>query len=432
MKFLAMLLLLPTVAAAQVTTPDTTARPISLDEAVRLAQRNSPLAVQARGQIRNSAANVRGAWASFLPSASINMGADYDPNAQPSIINNQLVPGAKWTGSQSLSLNLTVFDGGQRFFDVSQARANLDAAEANEVAQSFNVALNVKQAFFNALAARESEAAALAQLEQAEQQLRASAARVQAGVATRSDSLRSAIQVGNAQLALLTARTNLESANATLTRLVATPFMVTANPADTLDQRVTLPDSAQLIDMAEHGPAVQQARSQLTAARAADRSWFTSYLPTITATFRRSANGPDLGYGLDTSYSYRSSLGFTLSFPIFDRLNRERQNTVDDVARANAEAALRDTRLAAQQTLVTATGALRTAQQRVEIQQASVAAAEEDLRVQTQRYAVGASTLLDVLTSQTQLNQARAALIQARYDFRVAKAQIEALIGRNL
>jgi outer membrane protein len=52
--------------------------------------------------------------------------------------------------------------------------------------------------------------------------------------------------------------------------------------------------------------------------------------------------------------------------------------------------------------------------------------------MQGQRYSVGGSTLLDVLASQTQLDQARRDLIRARYDQRVAKAQIEALIGREL
>ena len=61
-----------------------------------------------------------------------------------------------------------------------------------------------------------------------------------------------------------------------------------------------------------------------------------------------------------------------------------------------------------------------------------MSAAEEDLRVQQQRYAVGASTLLDVLTSQTALNQARVQLIQYRLNFRTTKAQIEQLIGRDL
>jgi outer membrane protein len=82
--------------------------------------------------------------------------------------------------------------------------------------------------------------------------------------------------------------------------------------------------------------------------------------------------------------------------------------------------------------LVTQLGNLRTAEARIQIQRASVAAAEEDLRVQQERYSLGASTLLQLLTSQNTLNSSRAALIQARLDARVARAQIEALIGREL
>jgi len=102
------------------------------------------------------------------------------------------------------------------------------------------------------------------------------------------------------------------------------------------------------------------------------------------------------------------------------------------VAEVNAEASLHDARLAAQQSLTQNIGALRSASQRVAVQNASVAAAEEDVRVQQQRYNIGASTLLDLITSQSALAQARQALIQARYDYRIARAQLEALIGREL
>ena len=68
----------------------------------------------------------------------------------------------------------------------------------------------------------------------------------------------------------------------------------------------------------------------------------------------------------------------------------------------------------------------------MQVQLAAVAASEEDLRVQQQRYGLGASTLLDLLTSQTQLNQARQALIQARLDGRIARAQLSSLVGREL
>ena len=62
----------------------------------------------------------------------------------------------------------------------------------------------------------------------------------------------------------------------------------------------------------------------------------------------------------------------------------------------------------------------------------AVASAEEDLRAQQRRYERGESTQLDVLTSQTQLDQARQALIRARYDRRIGIAQLESLVGRDL
>ena len=49
-----------------------------------------------------------------------------------------------------------------------------------------------------------------------------------------------------------------------------------------------------------------------------------------------------------------------------------------------------------------------------------------------QQYNLGTKQLLDLLTAQLQLDNARATLIQARQNARVAKAQIESIIGRDL
>ena len=98
----------------------------------------------------------------------------------------------------------------------------------------------------------------------------------------------------------------------------------------------------------------------------------------------------------------------------------------------NAEAALRDARLAARENLTPTWGTLRVAAQRVERETASVAAAEEDLRVQQQRYALGSSTLLDVLTSQTQLNDGAPGAHPGALRPSIARAQLEALVGRDL
>ena len=49
--------------------------------------------------------------------------------------------------------------------------------------------------------------------------------------------------------------------------------------------------------------------------------------------------------------------------------------------------------------------------------------------MQQERYRLGTSTIVDLLTSQAALNQAQANLVQARYNYLVARAQIEALVG---
>ncbi|MCU0648319.1 MAG: TolC family protein [Gemmatimonadaceae bacterium] len=415
------------------------AQVMSLAQAVDAARRNAPQVVAARGQERTAGAAIRSNRLSWLPNVNVNAGAGKTQGVQ--FFQGTLVPlrGDPWNFNNGLGANLVLFDGGARLFQGRQARAQADAAEANTVAQRYAVAFSVKQQYYAVLAARESEAAARVQLEQAQQQLKASVARVSAGVATKSDSLRSVIQVGNAELQLLSAQNDVRIANAALTRLVASPTPVTADPRDTLDVPTELPADTLLERLAFGGPAVEQARASLGAARAVSRNSKTPYLPTLSTNFNYALNAT--GRGVSTSNLWligdgnrpsRQTLNFTIALPLFDQGQREANVVNASVAEQNAEAQLRDARLEARQLLTQQLKAFETAGARVRVQLATIEAAEEDLRVQQQRYNLGASTLLDVLTSQAQLNASRTALIQARLDARVAKAQIEAIVGRDL
>lgn len=428
------LLLAPALLRAQA--PDTlAARPIPLRDAVALAQQNGLAAVQARGQVRNAESSVRAARSALFPSLNFSMG-QVNQSGDRFDSQGRLVPylaPQPWSYSTGISSTVNLFDGGRRLGEIRRTRYDVGAAEANEVSQRFNLALQVKTQYYSILAARESEAAARAQLEQAEEQMKASIARTRAGVATLSDSLRSVVAVGNAQLALITARNNLRVASAALTRLIGSTTPVTAQPSDTLDLALTPIDSATLAGLLDEGPLVRQSESQLESARGAVRTARTPYLPSIDLTFQRSGNGFDKYYGIGSkSLAYTNNVRLSLQYPLWNNYQREDALNRARVQADIAEATVRDARLGAEQNFVQQLAALRTAQQRIALQQVSVAAAIEDLRVQRQRYTLGASTLLDVLTSQTTLDAARSALIQARQDFRVARAQLEALVGREL
>jgi outer membrane protein len=429
---LILLLVAPVVVGAQQMT-DTTFHPITITDAVRLARDNNVANITAANTVRSANYGVRSARAALYP--TLNATASQSKTAGDQLgQNGTIVPfTSAWRYNTGLTSGLTLFDAGKMFSDIKSQQANVAAAEAGEVNTEFGVGLQVKLAYNSILAAKESEAAARAQLEAAQAQLQTSIAKVQAGAANVSDSLRSVVQVGNAQLALLTAQNTYRVQSAALTRLVGTPYFVTADLADTVDHPVAPVDSAAIMQMALAGPPIRQLEAQATAASAAQRSAKAAYLPTITANFNYAGNGTSAVYGLNGNpYPYSRSIGINLTYPIFNRFARENQIAAAQISYENAQAQMKDARLGAQQNIITDIATMRNNEEAMRVQQQNVRASEEDLRVQQQRYNLGASTLLDVLNSQTALVTARQALIQARLNYRNARAQIESVIGKDL
>ncbi|MFI5372285.1 MAG: TolC family protein [Candidatus Eisenbacteria bacterium] len=429
----------PTVAPAPVTdSTDSLAHPISLAEAVALAERNALVVIQAQGQRSNSRAAVTAAKAAFIPSVSLSAGTTRQVPERPGqtrVENGQVITlsSEPWSLNLGLGANVDLFTGGRRIFDLQQANAQAGAADVNLTAQRYAAELAAKQQFFLVLAAREAEEAAQTQLAQARQQLEISVLKLHERSVTRSDSLRSQITVHNARLALVQAVTARGVADAALTRAVGSDTPVTAAADDSLDRvGLALADTT-LRTLALEGPAVREAEASLAAAQAALRGAWGAYLPSISAGYSRSGNGTAPSFDLSPeAMTYSGALRFSLTFPIFTQWQNEQHFTQARVARDEAVAALRDAKLGAVADFSQYFGAYHTAEERIATQIATIEAAEEDLRVQRDKYDIGTSTLLDVLTSQSTLDQARYALIQARYDLRVARAQLEALVGRDL
>ena len=422
---------LPATGAAQ---GGSDPQPIALADAVRLAQRNSPTTVQARNAERGSEQSVRSSMAAFFPTLSLSAASNQRGGTQ--FVNGNPLPisGQPWSYSRGLNTSVNLFDGGQRWNQYKTSLANVDRDASSEVTARYSVALNVKTQYFQVLAARETESAARRQLEQAQQQLKVAATKMAAGAATRADSLASAIAVGNARLAILNAQNSLGNANAGLTRLIASPIVVTAVASDTSVMGAVTIDEAAISAMVLEGPAVKQAQATLVAAQAAHKASTSTYLPSLqlTGSYSLAPKGSDTfnwGGGPTTT---STNLGFSLNYTIFNNFTRETQLVNARITEDNAEASLRDAKFGARQNLTTFVNNFSTAQQRVELQLLTITQADEALRVVQQRYNLGTAQLLEVLQAQTTLDNARAALIQARLDARTAKANIEQLIGRDL
>ena len=172
------------------------------------------------------------------------------------------------------------------------------------------------------------------------------------------------------------------------------------------------------LELAVDGPAVRQATANVTAAQAAQKAARAPYMPTLSVSGNYGQTMPGSktfewggGSGATTT---STSLSFNLNYTLFNNYQRESQMVTTRVNLENAEANLRDAKFLAQQNLTTQLNTYRTAQLSIELNKLQIQAAEENLRVVQQQYNLGTKQLLDLLTAQLQLDNARATLIQAR------------------
>ncbi|MFW6202267.1 MAG: TolC family protein, partial [Gemmatimonadota bacterium] len=260
--------------------------------------------------------------------------------------------------------------------------------------------------------------------------LAAAERRSSVGAATRSDVLRATLELNQARQAELEARTQRRTAAFALGRTVGIDGAVGARLEDSLDTGELAMTREELIaDVEAAAPAVRAASASATAADAAVRSARSRYLPSLSFTAGTDWFNQDPALsGGRSSWSLR--LG--MSFPLFDRFQREEQVATSRIQAEVAEAQLRDARLAARAEVERLIATLELAEQQLELAREAADVAREDLRVQEERYRLGAATILDRITSQVALDEAEQALVAARYDYQIARAELEALVGREL
>lgn len=408
---------------------------VTLDEAIQMALTVSPTVVRAQGDVNVASAQRRQAYGSWLPTLNTSgqrftqqvttSGGVVDP-----VTGEVVGAGAGRTitsYSAGFNSSLELFSGFRRPAEMRSTRAGLESADATLLSSEFQIILQTKQAYFNALAADELVRVSDRRIERAEESAKISRDKLAAGSAIRSDTLRALVETGNAELQRLTAVTARATAEADLARLVGIVGSVRPVRDSSLFSPVTM-DTIQLrIEALQDAPTIIQADANAEVANADVAVARAQYFPSLTASGNYSWSGRQVST-MNSTWSVR--LG--VSWPLFNGFVREtnvaRQAANRDVARAQAE----DTRRVVNAQLTQYLALLVAARQRYDIAITSLAAGTEDLRVQQERYRLGASTFLEILVSQVSVDQADIDRVQAALDYLVAKAQIEALIGREI
>lgn len=407
---------------------------VTLEEAISLADRVQPSVVSARASIDQAQAQrlaTKGAW---LPSLSATSAGGYsfaefsriDPVTGAVLEGNSQIQ----TVNVGLQTNWELFSGLRRKADRRAADAGVRAADAGLLDAQYQQRFLTTQQFFTALAAREIVDVREASVRRADEQLKAAVSRLRAGTATRSDSLRSVVTLGNARVTLASADADLVAAEAALGSLIGVNGRVRALDDSSFYRQAIEADTAALLEAAmASSPVVLTRDAQAEQARALLGAAKSTFWPQLTLNGAWTYNGSDQ---TDWELFNQRQANINFNWPLFNRFVRERnidnQRALIDIAEANAADARRQVRAQ----LEAALAQLAAARFRIQVAEQSLLASQEDLRVVGERYRLGVATLVDLLVSQEGLTQAELDMVNARFAYLQARAQIEALIGRSL
>jgi len=414
-------------------------RRVTLAQALQLGREYNPDEVTAQQNLRLANMGVTEAWGAYLPTVTGNFSSSKSSSQRVNQFGTVTTGAPTDNSSFGLSANLNLFTGFQRGANRRAAVATRDLNQAALLQQDYATDLNTKQAFFNALSTQELVGVAQANLAQNVEQLRLTSEKLRLGATTRSDSLTASVSYGTAEVQLIQARANALTAEATLARAIGAEGMVAAIPDTTLEIRLAALDTAQLRRDAEAtAPAVVEAQAAVSAGQAALSANRSQYWPTLSlGASQRWAGSVFFPWNTPataTSQTYTGtwSISLSLNYPIFNGFVREASIVTSEASLRDAQAKLRDARLLLDATLTQDMTALEAAGAQIDVSRTSVAAAEESLRMQQERYRLGASTIVDLLTAETALNQAQVTLVESRYNYLIARAQLEALVGHSL
>ena len=432
------LVLLPVLGLGQ----EQTARTITIEEAVRIAMtRNSGLK-EARFEVDRADARVREAWGYAMP--SINIAGNYTRALKKPVFflpdfsnpgSGRTVPievGSNHSVSASLNATQILFNG-TVFAGVGAAGIYSDAARDMYQVKKLETVTTVKQAFYGALLAREGHELMQSSLKNAEDNLKNVKLLREQGILSEFDELRATVGVDNLRPVVIQAETGYELA---IDGLKTTIGLDASDVVELVGSMDVTPVDDSLMAAAhqlvlDRNPAFAALQKQIEVNEAFVLAERSNYLPTLSAFGNYQYQTQKNTFNMSTAdFIASSQVGLQLSLNIFQGLQTNARVEQAQVDVRKSQEQLTSTERNLMTGVTSVIGNLKATQKRIAAQERTVEQATKSFSIVTTRFLSGAATQLEVNDAQIALMQARMNRVQALYDYLVAEAQFDQLLGR--
>ncbi len=405
---------------------------ITLQQAVDLALKNNIQVKQSTVTVQNSELLLQQAKNNKLPalngysgiSTNFGRGIDFSTNtyATQTISNNNL----------GLNADLIIYQGGVLQNTIKRNEFDLKATQQDMEAMKNNISLQVVLAYLNILNFEDQLSISKSQSEITKQQIERTDKLVKAGSLPQSNLFDLKAQLANEETTIVNSESNLETGRLTLLQLMNDPNL------DAISlERISIAqpsteaygaNATQVYEIAEKNqPVIKASDLRIESSIVGIKIAEAGFKPNLSfsggigsgysSAAKDIATREKVGYFKQLSNNNSQNIGLNLNIPIFNKFSNKTRLAQSNLQKINSELGAQSARQTLRQNIEQAYVNLNNSAKKYEALKVQVAALEESFRAAESRFNAGAIDFVSYSLQKTNLDKARANLVQAKYDY---------------
>lgn len=414
---------------------------LSLPQALQLAVQHNPTLQSSREDVKVSDAQKDISRAAFFP--RIDASETYTHTTQPSrafgilldqgrftaadfAISHLNNPGVTENFQSVLSFTHPVYNGGRDILnmEISEVGQTVSAEGLESTRQA--ILFGVTRAYFNLALAKFSLTIAREAVQIAKTNSKQIAIRYRDGVVIKSDLLQAQVRLADHRQEEIHAEQKVQVAGLTLRHAIGVDYDVDVSETLRYTPYSSLDLKGLTATALESRPDYRKIIAQLQQADLAVHLAQSVYLPNLNlqANYALNNTAPFSPNG-SNNYSVFGVLSVNLFHGLSDAAEIRKARAQAEQSRQLLEAKRRNIEVE----VVDASSQMISASERLKVAEQAIEQAEENLRILRNRYTEGLAPVLDLLTAELVLNQAKRNRMHALYDFRISRARLDFTTG---
>lgn len=410
---------------------------LTLDKALEIALDENPTIKVAAEEIALKKVASKEAWQSLLPEASLNGSLDHTIKAAEMKLNDmsfKMGQDGTNTANAGLSINLPLFAPAV-YRAMSMTKTDIELAVEKSRASELDLINQVTKAYYQLMLAQDSYEVLQGSYKLAEDNFNVVNAKYQQGAVSEFDKISAEVQMRSIKPNVISAANAVTLAKLQLKVLMGITADVDIKTDDNLTNYESMLFANQLKeeDMSlENNTTMKQFELNMKLLEKNVKSLKTNFMPTLSMSFSyqyQSLYNPNINF-FDYTWSNSSSLMFNLSIPLYRASNFTKVKSAR-IQMRQLDWNRIDTERKLNMQVVSYRNNMTASSEQVVSNKENVMQAEKAVQIAGKRYEVGKGTVLELNSSQVSLTQAQLTYNQSIYDYLVAKADLDLVLGKQ-